>query len=128
MASQFFSKNVVNCLTQEGYGNFKTARTCFPTSVTKSAKPPVISRNYLEYNGAYYTLGEGHKNFVAEMSMDEDNYVLTLAAIAKELRARGLYTARIHLAVGLPLKWHHVCVKSSGEAFHRSSDAERRFP
>jgi plasmid segregation protein ParM len=56
-----------------GYGNFKTARTCFPTSVTKSAKPPVISRNYLEYNGSYYTLGEGHKNFVAEKSMDEDN-------------------------------------------------------
>jgi plasmid segregation protein ParM len=88
-----------------GYGNFKTARTCFPTSVTKSGKPPVISRDYVEYEGAYYTLGEGHKDFVAEKSMDEDNYVLTLAAIAKELKARGLTTARIHLAVGLPLKW-----------------------
>ena len=37
--------------------------------------------------------------------MDDDNYILTLAAIAKELKARGLSAAKIHLAVGLPLKW-----------------------
>ena len=37
--------------------------------------------------------------------MDEDNYVLTLVAIAKELNARGISKAKIHLAVGLPLKW-----------------------
>ena len=40
---------------------------------------------------------------------DYDNYVLTMAAVVKELEARG-YTdrrnaVRIHLAVGLPLKW-----------------------
>lgn len=37
--------------------------------------------------------------------MDDDNYVFILAAIAKELKARGLSGAKIHLAVGLPLKW-----------------------
>lgn len=88
-----------------GYGNFKTARTCFPTSVTKSMSEPTISKDYVEYNGAYYILGDGHKDFVADKHEDEDNYVLTLAAIAKELKARGLNTAKIHLAVGLPLKW-----------------------
>lgn len=88
-----------------GYGNYKTARCCFATSVSRSDKPPVFTRDYLEYKGSYYTIGEGHKDFVAEKSMDGDNYVLTLAAVAKELNARGLGTARIHLAVGLPLKW-----------------------
>ena len=44
--------------------------------------------------------------------MDDDNYVLTIAAVVKELEARG-YTdgrnaVRIHLAVGLPLKWVQV--------------------
>ena len=42
---------------------------------------------------------------MAEKSMDDDNYILALAAIAKELKARELSTAKIHLAVGLPLKW-----------------------
>ncbi len=88
-----------------GYGNYKTARCCFPTSVSRSDQPPIFTRNYLEYEGSYYTIGEGHKDFVAEKSMDDDNYIITLAAIAKELNARGLSTAKIHLAVGLPLKW-----------------------
>ena len=88
-----------------GYGNYKTARCCFPTSVIRNSQPPVFTRDYLEYNGGYYTIGEGHKNFVAEKSADDDNYILTLAAIAKELKARGLSAAKIHLAVGLPLKW-----------------------
>lgn len=96
-----------------GYGNYKTARCCFPTAVAKSSHPPIFTRDYLEYGGAYYTIGEGHKDFVAEKSMDEDNYILTLAAIAKELRARGLNSAQLHLAVGLPLKW----VQTQREAF-----------
>ncbi len=73
--------------------------------MSRSDQSPVFTRNFLEYEGSYYTIGEGHKNFVAEKSMDDDNYILTLAAIAKELNARGLSTAKIHLAVGLPLKW-----------------------
>ena len=96
-----------------GYGNYKTARCCFPTAVAKSSQPPIFTRDYLEYGGAYYTIGEGHKDFVAEKSMDEDNYILTLAAIAKELHGRGLNAARLHLAVGLPLKW----VQTQREAF-----------
>ncbi len=35
-----------------GYGNYKTARCCFPTSVSRSSQPPVFTRDYLEYEGA----------------------------------------------------------------------------
>jgi plasmid segregation protein ParM len=60
-------------------------------------------------DGKYYIIGEGHKGFVADKVTDDDNYVLTMAAVVKELEARG-YTdtrnnVRVHLAVGLPLKW-----------------------
>ena len=34
-----------------------------------------------------------------------DNYILTLMAIAKELKIRNLTSAKVHLAAGLPLKW-----------------------
>ena len=44
-----------------GYGNYKTARCCFPTSVSRSDQPPVFTGNYLEYEGGYYTKGEGIK-------------------------------------------------------------------
>ncbi|MEY8238610.1 hypothetical protein AALA36_23555 [Lachnospiraceae bacterium 66-29] len=36
-----------------GYGNYKTARCCFPTSVSRSDQPPVFTKNYLEYEGGY---------------------------------------------------------------------------
>lgn len=42
-----------------GYGNYKTARCCFPTSVSRSDQPPIFTRNFLEYEGSYYTIGEG---------------------------------------------------------------------
>ena len=67
-----------------GYGNYKTARCCFPTSVSRSSQPPVFTRDYLEYEGSYYTIGEGHKDFVAEKSLDDDNYILTLACIEQK--------------------------------------------
>lgn len=98
-----------------GYGNIKTARKIFPTSVTTCDKEPAFAKDCIAYNGKYYIIGEGHKSFVSEKQMDEDNYILTLVAIAKELYARGLSKAKIHLAVGLPLKW----VQSQREEFKK---------
>ena len=86
-----------------GYGNMKTARRCFKTALVKYDSAPVLSRDYLEYDGKFYVIGEGHKGFVADKQSDEDNYILTLAAIAKELEARGMKnavnTARVHLVM-----------------------------
>ena len=102
-----------------GYGNMKAARRCFKTALVKYDSEPVLSRDYLEYEGKFYVIGEGHKGFVADKQSDEDNYILTLAAIAKELEARGMKNAvnmaRVHLAVGLPLKW----VQTQREAFRQ---------
>lgn len=92
-----------------GYGNYKIARRVFLTAVSVSDKAPVFAKDYIELNGRYYIIGEGHKGFVADKVTDDDNYVLTMAVVVKEFEARD-YTdkknaVRIHLAVGLPLKW-----------------------
>ena len=88
-----------------GYGNIKTAHFCFPTAVTAHDREPVFKMNLLVYNGRCYTIGEGHKEFVAEKAVDQDHYVLMLAGLAQELRHRNLTNARVHLAAGLPLTW-----------------------
>lgn len=88
-----------------GYGNIKTAHHCFKTGVASYDKEPAFKANLLIYNGRYYIIGEEHKEFVAEKMTDPDYYILTLAAIGRELRTRGLAAARIHLAAGLPLTW-----------------------
>lgn len=78
-----------------GYGNIKTANTCFPTGVSAYDKEPVFKENLLEYNGGYYLIGEEHKEFAADKMQDADYYVLTLAAIARELNISKSYSADV---------------------------------
>ena len=88
-----------------GYGNMKTANCCFPTGITAYDHEPLFTADMLVYGGRYYLTGEGHKEFAPDKIKDEDYYVLTLAAIAKELKAENLTEAHIVIAAGLPLTW-----------------------
>ena len=88
-----------------GYGNIKTASSCFRTSVKAYDTEPTFTSNMLVYNDRYYIIGEGHKEFIPEKQNDDDYYILTLAAVARELYARNLESASVYLAVGLPLTW-----------------------
>ena len=88
-----------------GFGNIKTAHTCFPAGVTAYEKEPVFKSNLLVYNNRYYIIGDTHKEFAADKIQNQDYYILTLAGIARELHIRGICSARVHLAAGLPLTW-----------------------
>ena len=88
-----------------GFGNVKTAHTCFKTGVATHDKEPTFKSDLLIYEGRYYTIGEEHKEFIPDKALDQDYYILTLAAIARELRFRGMTTVRVHIAAGLPLTW-----------------------
>ena len=88
-----------------GYGNIKTANCCFPASVSAYAKEPVFKENLLVFEGKFYLIGEGHKEFLADKTKDLDYYVLALAAIARELNIRKMTCGKIRIAAGLPLTW-----------------------
>ena len=88
-----------------GYGNMKTANCCFPTGVMASNTEPIFVSDLLQWNNKYYSIGVGHKEFTADKFNDEDYYVLTLAAIARELRRENITSADVHIAAGLPLTW-----------------------
>ena len=88
-----------------GYGNIKTAHYCFKTGVTAYDKEPTFKSNMLIYKDKYYIIGEEHKEYVQDKNADDDYYILTLAAIAKELKHRNSTTAKVLIAAGLPLYW-----------------------
>lgn len=88
-----------------GDGNIKTANHCFKTGITAHDSEPLFTKDMLTYNGKYYLIGEGHKEFLPEKQNDEDYYILTLAAIATELADEGLTEADVIIAAGLPLTW-----------------------
>lgn len=88
-----------------GYGNIKTANTYFPAGLLKSDIEPTFKYDLLVWNNIYYSIGIGHKEFIADKFLDEDYYVMTLAAIAKELARENLTEAKVFIAAGLPLTW-----------------------
>ena len=88
-----------------GYGNMKTANCCFKTGISTYDSEPLFTADMLTFNSRYYLIGEGHKEFALDKVKDDDYYVLTLAAIAKELKTENLTEAHIVIAAGLPLTW-----------------------
>ena len=114
---QMKNKNGIYIIgVDHGYGNIKTANYCFPTGVESSDTEPTFKNDLLIYQGRYYQIGVGHKEYVAEKVMDEDYYILTLAAIARELSREPITQTNVFLAVGLPLSW----VRSSGRRSRRT--------
>lgn len=87
-----------------GYAAMKTAHFSFPTGLVAYEHEPYTLNDVLEYGGKYYVVGSGRQPLQKNKTQTEDYYLLTLAAIAKELAYRNAGTAAdIHLAAGLPL-------------------------
>ncbi len=98
-------KNFLIVGIDHGYGNIKTASTVTPTGITKLDAAPTFTKNTLFFEGSYYLVGEGHKEFISDKWQDSDFYLFTLMGIARELNHEGITAADVHLAVGLPLTW-----------------------
>ena len=110
-----------------GYGNMKTRHTVFKSGVKCYEAEPSIATDVLEHDGKFYVIGEGHKVFIANKNDDDDYYILTLAAIAKELAFRDMNTADVILAVGLPLNWMANQKKDFTEYLLRKKEVEFKF-
>lgn len=87
-----------------GYAVMKTAHCSFQAGVVAYEHRPFSMENVLELEGRYYVIGSGRQPLQKDKTKTENYYLLTLAAIAKELEARGAdANATVVLAVGLPL-------------------------
>ena len=88
-----------------GNGNIKTENTFIKSGLEHYRAEPSVSTEYMRIDDDYYVIGEGHVTYQGDKTSSEDNRILTLAGIVRELAFRGIESARIHLAVGLPLGW-----------------------
>ena len=62
-------RNTKIIAVDHGYGNMKTANTVTPTGIKAYETEPIFTGNILEYNGIYYRIGEGHKEFIPDKAM-----------------------------------------------------------
>ena len=75
-----------------------------PSGLVAYEHEPYTQKNVLEYGGTYYVVGSGRQPLQKDKTRTEDYYLLTLAAIARELDCRNAErTCSVILAAGLPL-------------------------
>ena len=87
-----------------GYYAMKTRHCVFPTGITAYDHEPYTRQDVLEYEGRWYVCGTGRQPLQRDKTASENYYLLTLAAIAKELRQRRMKgQCSATLAAGLPL-------------------------
>ena len=105
MMQKFNSSTKIIIGVDHGYGNMKTAHRVFKTGVECFEEEPIVSMNYVKYKDRYYVIGENHLIYQGNKTDSDDFHILTLAALAEELKFRGIHEANVTLAAGLPLAW-----------------------
>lgn len=110
-----------------GWQQTKTVHHVFPSGVTEILSEPAFFDDVLELNGKYYKVGTKRDSIMDNKTESEDCYLLTLAAIAKELKYRGKRESKVLLAVGLPATRFGVEKKAFKEYLSRNEDVFFKF-
>ena len=100
-----------------GYGNIKTAHHIFESGVIERERASELAGMTVEFEGKFYEIGSTHKEYQMDKVWDEDYYILTLAALAKELKGRGYATLPSSLRRGSPSSGLGSRGKLSGNIF-----------
>ena len=96
--------DIITIGVDHGYAAMKTAHFSFPSGLVAYEHEPYTQKDVLEYEGRYYVVGSGRQPLQKDKTQTMGYYLLTLAAIAKELEYRNAErTATVLLAAGLPL-------------------------
>ena len=87
-----------------GFYAIKTRHFSFPAGIAVYNHEPYTLQNTLEYGGGFFVCGTGRQPLLRSKTANDNYYLLTLAAIAKEIRQRGeTQKCSVTLAAGLPL-------------------------
>ncbi len=86
-----------------GWSHMKTKNHCFVSGISEIETDPIVYEHVLEYNGKFYRIGGDRIKVQEDKVCNENYYLLTLPAIGLEMMTRGVNTAHVVLAVGLPI-------------------------
>ncbi|MDD3278657.1 MAG: ParM/StbA family protein, partial [Lachnospiraceae bacterium] len=128
-----------------GYYAIKGAHISFPTGLTAYDYEPYTMQNVLQYQGRYFVCGSGRQTLLKDKTANDNYYLLTMAAIAKELSVRKApKKCSVILAAGIPLasfgrekkpfreylfrKDQPLCFKYENESYEVQIQDVRLFP
>lgn len=110
-----------------GWEFIKTLHHMFLAGVNEILTEPAFFDNVVEYNGKYYKVGTKRGAVMDSKVETEEYYILTLAAIAMELKYSGLCEATIVIGAGLPATRYGAEKKEFAEYLSRNKDVTFKF-
>ena len=105
-----------------GWSQMKTVNHVFASGVEEILSEPAFFDDVLEYEDRYYKVGTKRDAVMDNKISNDDYYLLTMAAIAKELKLKDKHEARVVLAVGLPATRFGVEKKGFIDYLSRNTD------
>ena len=95
----------MNIGIDHGYYAIKTRHCSFPAGLTAyGSHEPYTRQGLLESGGCFFVCGTGRQPIQRDKTINDNYYLLTLAALAREIRSRGAPTeCTVRIAAGLPL-------------------------
>ena len=79
----------MNLGIDHGYYAIKTKNFSFPAGVTAYSHEPYTLQDTLEADGKFFVCGTGRQPILRDKTENDSYCLLTLAAIAKDLKCRG---------------------------------------
>ena len=95
-------QKILLCGIDHGFSTMKTAHFVFENGVKELGGEASLLTNTMKIDGKYFKVGEGRLPLKDTKVEDEDYFLLTLAAIAKEMDYYGLTDAEVCISAGLP--------------------------
>ena len=96
-------KNVLTVAIDHGFRSIKGPHFVMENGVTRIPTEPAFKETTIFYKGSYYKVGEGRLAMKDEKTEDDDYFILTLVAIAEELKRNGLHHHNnVVIAAGTP--------------------------
>ena len=106
-----------------GNKQMKTPHHVFVSGLQRSDVRPALCDEYMLYKDQYYTLSQDRLAYRRDKSQDEDYFILTLFALAREILDAGEYSALdtipVDLLVGLPPAHYSAQYKEFETYFRR---------
>lgn len=91
-----------------GFAMMKYTHGEFSNGLTKIPNGAAIVQNTLIYEGQTYKIGEGRLPMKEDKVSDEDYFILTVAAVCKEMKHFDTHEASVTIAAGLPFSRYGV--------------------
>ena len=102
MQTVIIQTKILLCGIDHGFSTMKTAHFVFENGVKELGGEATLATKTMILNNRSYKVGEGRLPLKDTKVEDEDYFLLTLAAIAKEMDYYQLTDASVSIAAGLP--------------------------